>query len=412
MVTSGERTYGNPVLLRSDKLIRPRRIPFTEKTFEEGWIQELIRKNPELLPVTDIEPAFSPLVSVGMEVATEVGSIDNLYLSPEGYLTIVETKLWRNPEARRQVVGQIIDYAKEISQWSFDELENRVRAYNRQYRDSDQGIVDTLRLIEDIDQTDESSIVDAIIRNLQRGRFLLLIVGDGIRENVEAMVDFLAQTPQLQFTLALVELQVYEVGTDQDKEILVISQVVTRTREIVRAIVRVEGRAIESVRIGVDTSTRTDGPRAGRHTISEEDYFETLGRSLAPGQVQFARRIIIDMENRGCVIQWRQASYVVKLPDPGGSGQNLTLFVVAKDGKVYPGWLVGQLRTLALPEEIGIDFVRESAKLFKGCEVHRKNPDSWSRSVVLEELQQRYDDFVSLIERAIVRIREESARAS
>ena len=85
-----------------------------DRKVEEGWLQELIRKNPDLLPVPDIEPAYAPLVSIECEVPTQVGSIDNLYVSPTGLLTIVETKLWRNPEARRQVVGQIIDYAKEV----------------------------------------------------------------------------------------------------------------------------------------------------------------------------------------------------------------------------------------------------------------------------------------------------------
>ncbi|MEA2045927.1 MAG: hypothetical protein U9N48_05320 [Euryarchaeota archaeon] len=107
--------------------------------------------------MAEIEPAFAPLLSVGREVATDVGSIDNLYLSAQGYLTIVETKLWRNPEARREVVGQIIDYAKEISRWSFEELENRVRGYNQRYRGSNLGIIDTIRLIEQIEEADDRS---------------------------------------------------------------------------------------------------------------------------------------------------------------------------------------------------------------------------------------------------------------
>lgn len=409
MVTLGNRRYGNPVLVRSDSLItRPRRIPFTEKRFEEGWIQELIRANPEILPVAEIEAAFAPLLSVGTEVPTDVGPVDNLYLSPQGYLTIVETKLWRNPEARREVVGQIIDYAKEISGWSFEELENRVRSYNQRYRGSDLGIIDTLRLSEQIEEADEPSIVDTITRNIQRARFLLLIVGDGIRESVETMVDFLNQTPQLHFTLAIVELQVYELGAGQDKSLLVIPQMVTRTREITRAIVRVEGKAIESVHIDIDTQNGTKKSASARHTLSEEDYFDILSQSVDSEQVNFAHRIREDMEKRGCVIDWKHASYVVKLPDPGGSGQNLTLFVVPKDGKVYLGWLGGQLRALALPQEIAFDFAKNSAHLFKGCEVGHNYPDSWTRFIPLRELQQRWDDFMSLVQTTIDRIRDAS----
>ena len=57
---------------------------------------------------------FSPPRTVGREVLTAAGLIDVLYVSPAGLVTIVETKLWRNPEARREVVGQILDYAKEL----------------------------------------------------------------------------------------------------------------------------------------------------------------------------------------------------------------------------------------------------------------------------------------------------------
>lgn len=404
MVTLGDRRYGNPVIVHSDgSITKPRRIPFTKKAFEEGWIQELIRANPEILPVDEIEPAFAPLLCVGREVPTDAGSIDNLYLSPQGYLTIVETKLWRNPEARREVVVQIIDYAKDISSWSFDKLEDQVRTYNQQYRDSKFGIIDTLRLIEQIDETEEPAIVDTISRNIQRGRFLLLIVGDGIRESVEAMVNFLAQTPQLYFTLALAELQVYELDEDKDKSLLVIPQIVTRTREITRAIVRIEGKA-EGIIVDIP---REDEERS-RKTITKDAFFNILSQNVGSELEKFARQIKDDMGNRGCDIDWKGASYVVKLHDPGESGQNLTLFVVTKEGKLYPGWLTRQLRDLGLPEQIAIDFVKNSAQLFKRCEVHHKKPSKWSRHVTLEELQQRYDDFVSLVQKTIDRIKDAS----
>jgi len=110
MITFGNRRDGNPIILKPDSSItKPKRVLFTEKMFDEGWLQRHIEANPELLPIGDIEAVFSPALSIGLEVETSVGPIDNLFISPQGYLTIVETKLWRNPEVRRQVVGQIID---------------------------------------------------------------------------------------------------------------------------------------------------------------------------------------------------------------------------------------------------------------------------------------------------------------
>ena len=411
MVTLGNRKYGNPVLVQSDgSITKPRRIPFTEKAFEEGWLQELIRAHPELLPVTEIEPAFAPLVSVGREVTTKVGSIDNLYLSPQGYLTIVETKLWRNPEARRQVVGQIIDYAKEVSRWSYEDLENRVRAYNQRFRGSNLGIFDTLQLVEPMEETDEQAIVDIISRNLKQGRFLLLVVGDGIHESVEAMADFLNQTPQLYFTLALVELQVYELGEDKDKSLLVIPQIVARTKEITRAIVRVEGKAEGII---VDIPPESEKPM--RTTISEEDFFDVLSQNVKPELVNFARQIIEDVKNLGCRVEWKQASYVVKIPDPAGSGELFTLFAVDKNGKVWTHseWLPGQLqRIFAIPKakKIAMNFLGQFATLsptYGRRNKQKLSPDSRGDLIVLlSEFRQNYKMLCSIVESTIDKLRQ------
>ena len=55
------------------------------------------------------------------------GPIDNLLVTPAGLPVLVECKLWRNPQARREVVGQILDYAKELSRWSSSDLQREVR---------------------------------------------------------------------------------------------------------------------------------------------------------------------------------------------------------------------------------------------------------------------------------------------
>ena len=73
--------------------------------------REIVRGT-SLVAIDEIDERVEPpLVSLGREVSTPVGAIDNLFLSRNGYLVIVETKLCRNPEARRQVAAQLIDYA-------------------------------------------------------------------------------------------------------------------------------------------------------------------------------------------------------------------------------------------------------------------------------------------------------------
>jgi hypothetical protein len=49
-----------------------------------------------------------------MEVNCGYGSIDNLFLTPTGDIILVETKLWSNAKARREVVAQALDYIRNL----------------------------------------------------------------------------------------------------------------------------------------------------------------------------------------------------------------------------------------------------------------------------------------------------------
>ena len=87
---------------------------------------------------------------------------------------------------------------------------------------------------------DEAEFVDNVSRHLKRGEFLLLIIGDGIREGVENIVNFVQSHSGLHFTLALVETALYR---DTGGRIIVQPRVLTRT-EVVRRVV-IEGGHVE-----------------------------------------------------------------------------------------------------------------------------------------------------------------------
>src|SRR5262249_41666161 len=102
----------------------------------EEWLQELIYRHPELLPLDVFDEMFAPPIPIGRELETGRGPLDNLYVSAQGGLTLVETKLWKNPEKHRTVVAQIIDYAKELASWDYDELCEAVIASARRRKET------------------------------------------------------------------------------------------------------------------------------------------------------------------------------------------------------------------------------------------------------------------------------------
>lgn len=65
-------------------------------------------------------------------------------------------------------------------------------------------------MAEKYPDTNEAQFVDEVQQSLEQGRFLLLILGDGIREGAAAIADFIGSVGSLEFTFGLVE-----YGVDQ-----------------------------------------------------------------------------------------------------------------------------------------------------------------------------------------------------
>lgn len=405
MITKGNRRNGHPILIQNDSAKNLVRIPFAEKNFDEEWLQQLIHDHPTVLPINEIEPSFSPLISIGREISTPTGYLDNLFVSPDGYLTIVETKLWRNAEARREVVGQIIDYAKELSKWTFADLNKAIISFNKLYNNNSDGILEMVRKLTELDEADEQFFIDNISKNLKRGRFLLLIVGDGIRESVEDMIEYLSQSPQLHFTLALIELQVFKLGED-NSSLVVIPQLVTRTKEITRAIVRIEGSYSADLRVNIETDlgTETENKKINpqtRLTITAEDYFEQLQQKTTRELVDFAKQIIKDSQEIGYFIEWNTGSFGVKLFDPQGSGIKIGLFTVDKNGLVYLGYSQGQFNKLDLPLELSYNLAKDTAEILPNIIQNPVTKNSWNKYSTLSELQPVYKAFIERIKRHV-----------
>jgi hypothetical protein len=206
---------------------------------DEAWLRDLLGAHPHLLPIDEVDPSFAPSAPLCTEMRTEAGSVDVALISPTGRLTLVECKLWRNPEARRKVVAQILDYARAISRWTYADLQRQVAAATG--RKGNVPFEAAKALAPDLD---EAVFVDATARALREGRFLLLIAGDGIREGVSGITDLITRNAALGFSFGLVEVALYGFGEDG---LIVQPRVVARTETIERLFVRVVTEGEETI---------------------------------------------------------------------------------------------------------------------------------------------------------------------
>lgn len=232
-----------------------------DRGYDEAFIRDFVLEHPETLPLKEIDPTVGKPIPLCDELSTPAGPIDAVMITREGMPIIIECKLWQNPQARREVVGQIIDYAKEIRTWSYEDLQ---RAVAQRVGTKKFNLFEFVCSKAEID-LDEIDFVDAVTRNLQRGRFALLIVGDGIRTDVEAMSEYLSGSRTLEFTFGLIELPIYELPDDLGR--LVTPRVLAKTAIVDRMVVRVSGQADEDSTSLDSEETDTDPVVSERQKI-------------------------------------------------------------------------------------------------------------------------------------------------
>ncbi len=318
--------------------------------YDEAWVQDLVFQHPECLPITEIDASYSQLVPVCRELNTPAGPIDVLYATPEGRLVLLEAKLWRNPESRRKVVGQILDYAKELSRWDYEDLQREVSRATGRKGNALYGCV------ADVAEADEAQFVDEVSRSLKTGRFLLLVVGDGIREGVGAITEFLERYGTLQFTFGLVELAIYRMP---DSSMLVQPRVLAQTAIIKRTVISIRDNTVQ-----VEEDAEPDGREDERELSELERFYE-------PFWSDFLAELKLDDVSQPMAKVTRQGKIFFPMPPSGGTAWITVYFYQRRqEVGVFLTFIRGELADhlyqalsndqASIDQEIGIPIVWES----------------------------------------------------
>lgn len=321
------------------------------KQFSEAWLQSVLHSHPEILPAAAIEPIYAPLVSIGREIATKAGPIDNLFVSHHGYLTLVETKLWRNPEARREVVAQAMDYAHALSQWSYDDLDAAAKKSSKKGKEGGEGLHELVARQLGPVPGGKDFFVESIEKNLRLGRFLVLVVGDKIRESAVDIASYVNRHPGLALNMALVELQCFHLEGKGGWPLVIVPRVVKRSEIVERSVVEVtivEGKAAK-VSVGRQASEAPAEIRRGG--VLTEDAFWALLRKSDPKSFPAAKGLIDSARGRpGILLDSTAASLVVKFDDEK-TGRVISLFHLKNSGilGVWPRTLERQLADVEFP---------------------------------------------------------------
>ena len=241
----------------------------TERPYDsEDLLQTLLAKYPNILGGDQIEPANPRewlLVRREAPVPDVEGgdgrwSLDHLFLDQDGIPTLVEVKRSTDTRLRREVVGQMLDYAANaMAYWSVASV---TASFEHACAAAGTVAADVLSDFLGPDG-DPAAFWLQVKTNLKAGRLRLLFVADDIPQELRRIVEFLNSQMDPAEVLA-VEIKQFVGGTLKT----LVPRVIGRTAEA-------EGRKGPASRVGGQWD--------------EASFFEELARRVAPDDVRVAR---------------------------------------------------------------------------------------------------------------------------
>jgi len=258
----------------------------------------------------------------------------------------------------------VIDYAKDMSTWTYERLQQAVSKTQPLEGSGDTTTRSLYELVSPQGEIDEVLFHDAISRNLKHGRFLLLIVGDGIREGAERMAEFLQLHAGFHFRLAFVELALFETP---EKQYIVQPRVLTKTTNIDRGIVTLQdGRMFISTPSPAPAESNGSGRRT---TITQERYFEQLEKEFS-GITQNLNAFTDAVEDCDVSTEFGSDSMILRWSPE--NGRNWNLGTISKHAVVWMDYLGQQARSAGL-QDLHKHYLKSLADLVPGAYI-KKTP--------------------------------------
>ena len=300
----------------------------------EDAIQRLIAEHPDLIGggrIRPDDPRRWLLVTREQGVAEESGAgdrwaVDHLLIDQDAVPTLVEVKRGSNSQIRREVVGQLLEYAAHARRsWDADDLR---RAFEERSDDPDADLAALL----DEDEPDADGFWQRVETNLRASNLRLLFVADRIPGELARVVEFLNEQTRDNIEVLAVEVKRYA------------------------------GDASETFVPRVIGALSAPPPQSGggRTRLTREAFLDAFAD---PDHRAAAERLLDTATRNGARIEPGSASVVVQWPNPWGPEQGPKRISIA--WLFLPGrsWLELRRFTFGGPLSWQSDLPREPKEL-------------------------------------------------
>lgn len=305
----------------------------------EADFQRLLADFPELLAgdqIDVVKPRRFLLIDQEQRIGLEEGgfprwSLDHLFLDQDGVPTLVEVKRQTDTRIRREVVGQMLDYAANCDAfWSAESLRAHFAG-----RCEASGLDADVALVQHLGVDGDAEGFWAKVKtNLQAGRIRMLFVADRIPQELRRIIEFLNLQMQPAEVLGI-ELRQYE-------------------GEGMKALAPV---VIGRSQNAVDRKAVGGGARGA---WDEAKVLETIAASGEPNSTQAAREIIAWCHTHAIRVQITSTGAVGPVFE--ADGDTLYPFLISPDGSLTL-YLGGLAKRPAFESAVVRDAWREQINL-------------------------------------------------
>jgi hypothetical protein len=200
------------------------------KAEDEFQLQELVKDNPDLLPIEEFGMT-GPLMVIGRETTLPSGAVDLVALARSGELLIIEFKTGPQNTDFRSALTQLIDYGSDMWTMSYDDFESTVplryfgseRCKDDRLRGS-RSLEEAVRAFwgDDISDEDLGALRDRLCRQLESGAFHYVLVAQRFTNTIERTVDYLnsAMSAARAYAVELVRFQGDSMAAFESRTVL------------------------------------------------------------------------------------------------------------------------------------------------------------------------------------------------
>lgn len=198
---------------------------------DEAHLQQLLYESPDLIPIEDLEDGgVSPGLFIKEAGLPGSGSTDLIGVGEAGNITVVECKLATNPDIRRKVIGQVLEYAAYLWQMSYHEFDDIVQ--RREGQPLAELMRQQLEAEGSIEDWSEEEFRAGVAEALQQGVFRIIVAVDEVTDELRRVIRYLNACGPAGFSIYGLEMHYF---ADDQTELLVPQLVGMTTRKPTKA---------------------------------------------------------------------------------------------------------------------------------------------------------------------------------